>query len=146
VALINTYNCGLARRGRLESEDSLGDAIDMRAFHFIHGKILQMHKFHENYAAVELIDLFVKHFIIHCPNRVQELFNTCEDELDCMEEVDVNSVDQADRCPLHFKVLLNLITRLYEGKTPQLVALAKQFFNLDFVSLSLYSINLMLCV
>lgn len=127
----------LARRGRLGTDDSLGDAIDMRAFHFINSKILQMHKFHENHAAVELIDLFIKHFIIHCPNRLQELFNICEEELGCIEEFNLGASyidDPIDKYPLHFKILLNLIKRLYDAQTPQLVNLAKQFFTSDFVS------------
>lgn len=128
----------LARRGRLDSDDSLGDAIDMRAFHFINEKILQIHKFHENYAAVELIDLFIKHFIIHCPNRLQELFNICEEELCCIEDATYILSDQVEKYSLHFKVFLNLITRLYDAQTPQLNNLAKQFFVSDFVSLQIF--------
>lgn len=105
----------------------------MRAFHFINDKIIQMHKFHESCASVELIDLFIKHFIIHCPNRLQELFNVCEEELCCIEELSVSD-DQIGRYSLNFKILLTIIKRLYEAQTPQLNRLSKHFFSSDFVS------------
>ena len=107
----------------------------MRALHFIHNKILPIHRFHENVAAVELIDLFIKQFIIHCPDRLQEMFNICEEELCCIEEMDPSyvAIDQIDKYPLHFKFLLNLITRLYEGQTSQLTNLARQFFTSEYV-------------
>lgn len=133
----------LARRGKLESDDPLSDAIDMRAFHFIYNKILHIHRFHENPAAVELIDLFMKHFIIHCPDRLQEIFNICEEELCHIEEMEAaNStrVEQIDKYSLHFKVFINLITKLYEESTPQLVILARQFFVSDFVSIFIIKI------
>ncbi|KAI6189575.1 hypothetical protein M3Y97_00023300 [Aphelenchoides bicaudatus] len=123
-----------SRRGKLESDDPLSDAIDMKAFHFIHNKILQIHRFHENVAAVELIDTFMKHFIIHCPDRLHEIFNVCEEELAHIEELEANhaQVDLTDKYSLNFKVFLNLITRLYEESTPQLILLARQFFVSDF--------------
>lgn len=115
----------------------MSDAIDMRAFHFIYNKILQIHRFHQNPAAVELIDLFMKHFIIHCPDRLQEIFNICEEELSHLEELEAATsarIDQIDKYSLNFKVFINLITKLYEESTPQLVTLARQFFVPDFVS------------
>jgi hypothetical protein len=126
-----------ARQGRFQSDDLLEDAINTGAFQFIQ-KIVKMHKFHENHAAVELIDVFLKYFIIHCPTRIQTLFNNCEEELGKIEELTLmptpNSDEQIARYPLHFKVLLNIITRLYGSDTSQLKRLAKQFFTSDLVN------------
>lgn len=92
-----------------------------------------MHKFHENRAAVELIDLFVKYFIINCANRIEELLKTCEEELCRIEELNRMPTSDEQIDPLHFKVLINIIKRLYEADTPHLKKLAEQFFCIEFV-------------
>lgn len=98
-----------------------------------------MHKFHEHHASAELIDVFVKYFIINCASRIQDLLNVCEDKLSNMPSSDAD--EESDRYPLHFQVLLKIITRLYESDTPQLKKLSEQFFSSDFVG-DIYTIFL----
>ncbi|KAI6180707.1 hypothetical protein M3Y98_00750200 [Aphelenchoides besseyi] len=125
------------RRGKLNLLDPLGEAVDMRAFHFIAMATRQIDNFHSYTRSIEVIDCFLKYFIIYCQGKLQEMFSISEEELEKLEmELEQNgTIGTQHDFSMHFKVFLFLIQRLYdEDENEQLVQYSRQFFMPEYVS------------
>ncbi|CAD5212487.1 unnamed protein product [Bursaphelenchus okinawaensis] len=121
-----------ARRDRLGVADPIDQSIEQNCFHFILQRVFQVPNIYKYQSSIELIDKCLKDFIVYCPEKVQEMFSVCEEEVIIMEDPDLHKMHELKDFPLHFKVLLNIIREMYDEDTEQLVQLSLQFFDPNF--------------
>ena len=81
---------------------------------------------------VDIVDSFIKSFICYFPEKNQELFNICEDEL---LRVKGPAEDYTKKPNAYYLRFLELVTDAYAPNTPKMAALCEQFTLSKFVSL-----------
>ncbi|CAK5073025.1 unnamed protein product [Meloidogyne enterolobii] len=131
----------------LDEIEFVNEGINNLALEFLLAFIVQSPIFNggDDFAfTVELIDNILKNFICYFPNKLVEMYNLCEDELQTMAEYQNQENNEnyfgneeqqkTSRAPnfshLHFKTLLELIAALYESENnTQLIQLSAEFTN-----------------
>ncbi|CAD5216866.1 unnamed protein product [Bursaphelenchus xylophilus] len=121
-----------SRRDRLNAQDPIDQAIDHRCLHFIQQRLFQVPNIYRYNSSIEVIDKCIKDFIVYCPERVQQMFSICEEEVIIMDDPDLHKLHDLKDFPLNFKVLLNIIREIYEGDTDLVRNLSQQFFDPNF--------------
>uniref|UniRef100_A0A915LMB7 Uncharacterized protein n=1 Tax=Meloidogyne javanica TaxID=6303 RepID=A0A915LMB7_MELJA len=138
---------GLCIPHELDEIEFVNEGINNLALEFLLAFIVQSPIFNggDDFAfTVELIDNILKNFICYFPNKLVEMYNLCEDELQTMAEYQNQENNEnyfgneeqqkTSRAPnfshLHFKTLLELIGALYESENnTQLIQLSAEFTN-----------------
>uniref|UniRef100_A0A1I8B7V6 Uncharacterized protein n=1 Tax=Meloidogyne hapla TaxID=6305 RepID=A0A1I8B7V6_MELHA len=138
---------GLGIPHELDEIEFVNEGINNLALEFLLAFVVQSPTFNggDDFAfTVELIDNILKNFICYFPNKLIEMYNLCEEELQTMAEYQNQENNEnyfgneeqqkTSRAPnfahLHFKALLELIAVLYESENnQQLIQLSTEFTN-----------------
>jgi len=121
---------GLNIPHEINESEMVEEAVDSMAIESIHAFVAKVPKLESYTFSVDVMDSTIKNFICYFREKLNEMYNVCEDERTASSKDEAKTFSKH-----HFKALVELITALFTPTTPQLVSYSEQFMEPKFEAL-----------